>query len=400
MVKREAIHQRTGAMVWIGGSIALILLAIGVFQVYQTRSGETVDSERSAELEASEGESSPSLPQRTSVAALGRIEPEGEVVRIGGPVGDRISRLEVAEGQEVIANQVLAYLESHGERKAERNYAVSQLTESRQALTAEISYGQSQIQEAQSRIEQADRPKALEMEAQQATIRRLEAELALEREDLARFEGLFAEGAIAEQQLDEQATTTRRIEEDLNNAKATLVQLEESRTTDLALANNQLRSAQANLSRAQIQVAVDSAERNLELAEARLERTVIRAPKEGRVLRILTEAGEAIANDGILDLGNTRQMVVIAEVYETDVSLVKIGQTATINSRNGSFEDALTGKVTEIGWQIFKNDVLDDDPAANADARVVEVTVQLDNSETVEALTNLQVDVRIDVTNP
>ncbi|NET54526.1 MAG: HlyD family secretion protein, partial [Merismopedia sp. SIO2A8] len=47
--------------------------------------------------------------------------------------------------------------------------------------------------------------------------------------------------------------------------------------------------------------------------------------------------------------------------------------------------------------QIFKNDVLDDDPAANADARVVEVDVQLDDSTVVEALTNLQVDVRIDV---
>ncbi|HIK42598.1 MAG TPA: HlyD family secretion protein, partial [Thermoleptolyngbya sp. M55_K2018_002] len=41
--------------------------------------------------------------------------------------------------------------------------------------------------------------------------------------------------------------------------------------------------------------------------------------------------------------------------------------------------------------------VLDDDPAANADARVVEVKVQLDDGRPVEALTNLQVDVRIDV---
>ena len=392
MVKQEAIQQRAGAMIWVGGALAVALLAVGFFQYQQARSNAVAQ----AELQANE-DGVASLPQRTSVVALGRIEPEGEVIRIGGPVGDRISRLEVEEGQEVIANQILAYLESHGERKAERNYAVSQLSEARQTLDAETSYGQSQIQEAQARIEQADRPKALEMEAQRATIRRLEAELNLAQEDLVRFEGLFAEGAIAEQQLDEQSTTTRRVEEELNNAKATFVQLEESRTTDLELANNQLQSAQANLSRAQIQVAVDSAERNLELAEARLERTVIRAPKDGRVLRVLTDSGEAIANDGILDLGNTRQMVVVAEVYETDVSLVEVGQPATINRRNGAFEERLTGKVTEIGWQIFKNDVLDDDPAANADARVVEVTVQLDDSESVEALTNLQVDVRIDV---
>ena len=47
--------------------------------------------------------------------------------------------------------------------------------------------------------------------------------------------------------------------------------------------------------------------------------------------------------------------------------------------------------------QIFKNNVLDDDPAANADARVVEVKIRLQDSQLVEALTNLQVDVRIDV---
>ncbi|NET09410.1 MAG: HlyD family efflux transporter periplasmic adaptor subunit, partial [Symploca sp. SIO2B6] len=178
---------------------------------------------------------------------------------------------------------------------------------------------------------------------------------------------------------------------------ATLVRLEESRSTDLDLAEDQLQSAQANLSRSQIQVAVDSAQRNLELADARLDRTVIRAPRDGRVLRVFTYGGEAIDSDGILDLGNTEQMVVVAEVYETDVSLVELGQPATITSRNGAFEQELTGTVSEIGWQIFKNDVLDDDPAANADARVVEVDVQLDDSTVVEALTNLQVDVRIDV---
>ncbi len=74
-------------------------------------------------------------------------------------------------------------------------------------------------------------------------------------------------------------------------------------------------------------------------------------------------------------------MVAVAEVYESDISLVKIGHPAIITSRNGAFTTQLIGTVGEIGWQIFKNDVLDDDPAANADARVVEVKVYLDNSQ-------------------
>ncbi|MGK7891468.1 MAG: HlyD family efflux transporter periplasmic adaptor subunit [Leptolyngbyaceae cyanobacterium] len=385
------VQPQSKVMVWAGGAIALAIFAVGAFQYAQLRSAAEAEAEQAA-LQAA-------LPTRTSVVALGRVEPLGEVIRVSGPTGERLARLEVAEGNTVITGQILAYLESHGEREAERNYAAAQVTEAEQNLVAEKTYGDAQVDEAQARIQQADRPKLLEIEAQQATIRRLEAELDLAQEDLDRFDNLFREGAIAEQQFDEQQTTTRRIEEELNNAEATLVQLEEARTTDIAVAQQQLQSAQASLNRSQVQVNIDSARRNLDLAEARLERTLIRAPRNGRVLRVLTYEGEAITNDGILDLGNTQRMVVVAEVYETDVSLVALGQTATVVSRNGAFEQTLTGTITDIGWQIFKNDVLDDDPAANADARVVEVEVQLEpeDSAVVEALTNLQVDVRIDV---
>jgi HlyD family secretion protein len=162
-------------------------------------------------------------------------------------------------------------------------------------------------------------------------------------------------------------------------------------------AEAQVRSQRANASLGQVEAAVESARQNLNLAQAKLDRTIIRAPRDGRVLRVITHSGETIGEQGILDLGNTNQMDVVAEVYESDIGLVKVGQPVTITSRNGAFETPITGKVSEIGWQIFKNDVLDDDPAANADARVVEVRVRLNDSKAVEALTNLQVDVRIDV---
>jgi HlyD family secretion protein len=41
-------------------------------------------------------------------------------------------------------------------------------------------------------------------------------------------------------------------------------------------------------------------------------------------------------------------MVVVAEVYESDIGLVKLGQPATITSRNGAFSQTLTGKVVEV----------------------------------------------------
>ncbi|MEO1068320.1 MAG: HlyD family efflux transporter periplasmic adaptor subunit, partial [Cyanobacteria bacterium J06638_6] len=150
---------------------------------------------------------------------------------------------------------------------------------------------------------------------------------------------------------------------------------------------------------AQVASRVDSAVQSLALAEAQLARTIIRAPQMGQVLDIFAYPGESVSPGGepVLALGNTSQMIVVAEVYETDIGLVEVGQPVTITSRNGAFSETLTGTVDEIGLQIAKNDVLDDDPAANADARVVEVRVKVDQSDVVAALTNLQVDVAIDV---
>lgn len=371
-------------------AVIAALLALGVTGVGVTR---LLGQRQAAET----AETAAPLPQRVEVVALGRIEPQGEVVRVGGPNGERIQRLLVQRGDQVKAGDVLAYLESHGERRAERDFAASQLAEAEQRLQATTQYGRSQIQEAQTRVAQAQRPGSAELQAQQARVRELEAELELANQDLRRFQDLYQQGAIAQQEFDRQASRTRQVREQLNNAQATLTRIETERQTEVQNAQAQLQSEQANLPLSQVQVQVDSARQNLQLAEAKLARTIIRAPSPGRVLQVVTRAGETIGQNGILDLGDTRQMYVVAEVYETDVGLVKEGQSATISSRNGAFEEALTGTVSEVGLQIFKNDVLNDDPAANADARVVEVRIRLNDSQRVATLTNLQVDVRIDV---
>lgn len=371
----------------IAGLIALGVTGFGLARLLEQRTSQ-------APVETA----SP-VPQRVEVVALGRLEPQGEVVRVGGPMNERIQRLMVKQGDLVKAGDVLAYLESYEERKAERDYAASQVAEAEQRLQATTVYGETQIREAETRVQQAAQPGEAEIAAQQARIRELEAALSLANQDLERSQTLYDQGAISRQELDQQLTEARQVQEQLNNAQASLTRIEARWRTEVQNAQAQLRSQQANLPLSQAQVAAESARRNLQLAQAKLDRTIIRAPSDGRILKIITQAGEAIGEAGILDMGDTRQMYAVAEVYETDVNLVKVGQSATITSRNGAFDQPLTGTVSDIGWQIFKNNVLDDDPAANADSRVVEVKIRLDNSQPVEALTNLQVDVRINVEN-
>lgn len=385
--EKRKVGQRGWGWAIAAGVAALGLLGLGVAQI--------VASRRAAfEAELTEVPA----PTRVEVVALGRLEPRGEVVRVGGPTGERIQRLEVRQGDIVQTGTVLAYLESYDERRAQRDVAAAQLAEAEQRLRATTTFAQAQVREAQSQAERIQSPAQFELQAQQALVRELEADLAQKSQDLRRFEDLYAQGAISQQERDRQRSTARQAEEKLNNARANLVRLEADLQASLRSAQATVQAQEANLPLSQVQVAVESARQNLNLAEAQLERTIIRAPQAGRILRILTLAGEAIGQDGsVLDMGDTSQMFVVAEVYETDVGLVRVGQPAMITSRNGAFDETLSGRVSEIGWQVFKNNVLDDDPAANADARVVEVKVQLDDGRPVEALTNLQVDVRIDV---
>jgi len=90
-------------------------------------------------------------------------------------------------------------------------------------------------------------------------------------------------------------------------------------------------------------------------------------------------------------------MYAIAEVYETDVGMVEVGDKAEVISEHGGFTGKLRGTVDHVGLQIKKQDILESDPSANKDARVVEVKVRLDpqDSEKVAKLTNLQVRVKI-----
>lgn len=333
---------------------------------------------------------------RRNITALGRIEPEGEVLDISGPSGTRIEQLLVREGEYVQAGQPLAYLEGYAERLAERELAATQLAEAQLKLKSETNFGQSQIREAEARVQIATAPKSAEILAQEATIQRIRAELRAAERDLRRLEQLRQEGAISQQALDDQVLVVTSKQEQLKNAKATLSQLQKQRSTDLANAQAQLQSARAGLQRSQVQVLVASAKSSLKLADAKLAKMILRAPRSGQILKIFTFKGEALSDKGLLQMGNTRQMYVVAEVYETDIGKVQVGQSVTVTS--SAFSTPLSGRVAQIGLRVGKNDVLNTDPTANTDVRVVEVRIRLEQSRLVAGLTNLQVDVAIQPT--
>ncbi len=146
---------------------------------------------------------------------------------------------------------------------------------------------------------------------------------------------------------------------------------------------------------------LDSSRMNVEMgkadvhsAQAELDLAAVRSPINGRVLKIHARTGERVGADGIAEIGETDKMYAVAEVYETDVPRIRVGQHATVNSP--AFPEALHGTVERIGQKVAKQDVLNTDPAAKTDARVVEVRVRLNEADQVAGLTNLEAEVAIE----
>jgi len=104
----------------------------------------------------------------------------------------------------------------------------------------------------------------------------------------------------------------------------------------------------------------------------------LRAPIDGTVLRITARPGERPGDAGVLELGATDRMEAVAEVYESDINRVRVGQTVTLLSENGGFSGSLQARVLRISPQVRQRDVLSTDPTGDADARVVEVRLALD----------------------
>jgi HlyD family secretion protein len=89
------------------------------------------------------------------------------------------------------------------------------------------------------------------------------------------------------------------------------------------------------------------------LTSSSLDDFYVRSPVAGQILKINTRVGEQVnTSQGIVELGRTQQMYAIAEIYETDVGKIRVGQRASIISEHGGFAGAVHGTVDHIGLQI------------------------------------------------
>jgi HlyD family secretion protein len=109
-----------------------------------------------------------------------------------------------------------------------------------------------------------------------------------------------------------------------------------------------------------------------------LSNSELRAPLDATVLKIHAQVGERPGNEGVMELGASDRMEAVAEVYESDINRVKLGQSVSLTSENGGVSGTLQARVLRIAPQVSRRQVLSTDPTGGADARVVEVRLALD----------------------
>lgn len=341
------------------------------------------------------------VPEIQTVTALGRLEPAVEMINLTASTSTQQSRIEellVEEGDRVQPGQMIAILDNRDRLQASLQKAENQVRVAQAKLAqvqAGAKAGELQAQRAEIARLQADRTGSLA--AQRAAVERLEAEVQNARLEYERYESLYQQGAVSASQRDAKRLAYITAQQQVQQAQAELGRIE---TTS----QQQIQQAQATLDRlAEVrpvdveaaEAEVQSAKASVVEAQANLEQAEVRSPRAGQIIKIHTYPGEKIADQGIVTLGQTQQMKAIAEVYQSDILKIQEGQPATITSP--VIPDSLQGTVERIGLQVEQQQVVDEDPAANIDAKVVEVHIRLDpnSSQNVAGLSNLQVTVTI-----
>jgi len=283
------------------------------------------------------------------IAGPGRVEPYSEDIKIGSELSGRLKSVFVEEGDAVHRGQVLAELEN-ADYRAEVESARANVAAKEAALRKVINGARRQERdEAWSSVDEA---KAVMENAQSELHRRQE---------------LFAAGVVSREELDRYGR-----EADVAKAKY------EAAVQQHSLVDDHAREEDRALAEADLQLAKSQ----LQEAQARYEKTFIRSPIDGSVLRKHHRMGESVSNsstvpDPVLTIGDRKTLRVRMDVDETDVGKVRIGQKAYVTA-DAFGKQKFWGRVVRVGQQLGPKNVRTDEPTERVDTKILETLVELE----------------------
>lgn len=323
-----------------------------------------------------------------AVVATGRVEPVTEVV-LANKIPGRIKAVLVKPGDRIRTGQALIQFDDE-EFAAQMRMARAHLVTAR----AEVKRAERAVETARAQwvdVKSGPRPQEIERaraELEAAHQRARNAEI-----ERGRYRKLADGGHVSLSQYDAreaeakaEAARERAAEESLN------LLLAGPKPETLQTAWARVEEATAVLTRAQTQVLESQA--SLERADAVQRTTVVESSVNGKVIRKLVEPGDAVdIGIPLLVLADVQKIIVKADVDETDVGKIALGQKASITS-DAYPRRVFPGTVIEIGEAVGKRRIRPEDPSKLQDMKVLETKIEVTEGG-LDLKLGMTVDVRI-----
>ena len=302
---------------------------------------------RSRGKEASTTEVNASLANNLLIAAPGRVEAVSEEVRVSSELSGRLKTVNVEEGDRVRQGQVLAEIQNDDYRARV------------QEAEAELAQREAELRRTVNGARSQERREA------EASMKAAEAVLHNARSEAERRRGLADRNVISRDEAE-------RYERAYQVARA---QYEEA-AQHFSLIDANAREED----RAHAEAAVATAKAQLAEARAYLEKSYIRAPINGVILRQLRHTGESVStqfDSPVVTMADDSVLRVRLDVDETDVSKLIVGQRAYVTAEAYG-EHKFWGRVIRVGLILGKKNIRTDEPSEHVDTKILETLVELD----------------------
>jgi HlyD family secretion protein len=329
----------------------MIIIAAGILAVGGTALALVAHERATRSAAASKATVDSANVNSNLVAAPGRVEPVTEDIRLGSELNGKLKEVLVEEGDHVRKGQLLAVLVNDDYRAEVESY------------TAQVASKEADLRKTVNGARREQRREA------EASVKQAEAVLENARADMERHQKLFQKGVTAREDADhyEREYKVAKAQYDAAAQHFKFVD-EETREEDVSRA-----TADLGLARAQ-----------LDGARARYEKTFVRAPIDGVVLRRYHRAGESVTNsanvpDPVFSLGNRETLRVRVDVDETDVAKVRVGDRAFVTA-DAFGTQKFWGHVVRIGGELGRKNIRTDEPSERVDTKILETLVEMDDA--------------------
>jgi multidrug efflux pump subunit AcrA (membrane-fusion protein) len=306
-------------------------------------------------------------PYADTLAAAGIVEAQTENISVGSATPGVVVEVLVKVGDDVKAGQPLFRLDDRD-------------------LNGELAVKRAAVSQSKSELVKLEaEPRKEKIPVLAAQVEEARALLTIEKDAMARAEETFARKVTTEQDLVQKRQTAAYAQSNLSKSQA-----------DLDL----LKAGSWQYDRDVARAAIDRAEAELAKIEVDLDRLIVRALVDGRVLQVNVRPGEFVGappGQPLIVLGNVDRLHVRVDVDEFDIPRFHSAATATAVPR-GNLQVRYPLRFVRVHPFVVPKKSLTGDNTERVDTRVLQVIYEFDPTGLPPLFVGQQVEVFIDAT--